>query len=389
MYATFCIRPKPAPIATVELTSSNVDSALTKLHKEEGSNKHSPAVHTAHEEDEVEEDDVSHDEAELEPAEEHEDHEAEEEAPHEEEAEEDEHPAAKSVSQTASKKHYTGSKEKFGKGKVDYGAILSQLYVPKEPGWEAAKINRLVVNQQNPENKYDSKTKGAQDWMPKHDLDVQYKTCAVVGNGGALTKNKYGKAIDEHDAVFRFNDGPTAGFEDVVGTKTTYRMINNAWSRTWLKKRPKGTSEEALLLFGQGAAKSTGALAHKWQPNTKVYFMAPEFAGNARGMYKKAYVLMADMGFIEVKGRNSPPTGIEGLFFARALCDKVHIYGFNVVRGMDVPYHYHDKVVGAEDAHSFNFQGIFIQMLVNAGYFEMCVPTLAVDECDMGHDTSL
>jgi hypothetical protein len=35
-----------------------------------------------------------------------------------------------------------------------------------------------------------------------------------------------------------------------VGSRTTYRLINNNWARAWLHKRPKGTSEESLVLFG-------------------------------------------------------------------------------------------------------------------------------------------
>ena len=52
---------------------------------------------------------------------------------------------------------------------------------------------------------------------------VKYKRVAVVGSGGILQKYKLGKEIDAMDAVFRFNDAPVIGFENMVGSKTTFR----------------------------------------------------------------------------------------------------------------------------------------------------------------------
>ena len=51
-------------------------------------------------------------------------------------------------------------------------------------------------------------------------------------------------------------------------------------------------------------------------PDTKVWFMAPEFAGNARTAYKVAFAKMDEIGYMRVRGRNSAPTGIEGIFLA-------------------------------------------------------------------------
>ncbi|KAK3245676.1 hypothetical protein CYMTET_44767, partial [Cymbomonas tetramitiformis] len=55
---------------------------------------------------------------------------------------------------------------------------------------------------------------------------VVYKTCAVVGSSGLLLYYRHGAAIDEAEAVIRFNAAPTAGFEDFVGSKTTVRFVN-------------------------------------------------------------------------------------------------------------------------------------------------------------------
>lgn len=278
----------------------------------------------------------------------------------------------------------SGPKEKLGHGveAAKVAAILKQLYLPKTETWADAKVNRLIVNKNAPENKYHPARKMDVESLPHSDLTVTFDTCAVIGNGGVLVHNEYGEAIDRHDAVFRFNDGPTQTFEKLVGSKTTFRIINNNWSRSWLRKRARGASEEHLLLFGMGAAKSYEALVKRY-PDVKVWFMAPEFAGVARGMYKKAYLLMNEAGIVEVKGRNSPPTGVEGLFFALAVCKQVHLYGFGINADPTVPYHYHDKVKGVEAAHSFGFQAIFLKMLAQSGHFDICVPGLATPGCEM------
>ena len=88
------------------------------------------------------------------------------------------------------------------------------------------------------------------------------------------------------------------------------------------------------MLFGNGAVRFLHGLNAKYRAVGKhIYFMAPEFALNARGTYKKSAVVMDETGYIRVKGRNSPPTGIEGLFFALEVCDTVDLYGFQVSHG--------------------------------------------------------
>lgn len=52
------------------------------------------------------------------------------------------------------------------------------------------------------------------------------RRCAIVGNSGLLLDHRYGDEIDGHDCVVRFNAAPTEGFEQRVGTKTTFRVVN-------------------------------------------------------------------------------------------------------------------------------------------------------------------
>jgi len=58
-----------------------------------------------------------------------------------------------------------------------------------------------------------------------------HDTCAVVGSSSRMLDCKFGKDIDQHDAVFRLNDSPTKKFKRWVGSKTTYRLLNDVSKR--------------------------------------------------------------------------------------------------------------------------------------------------------------
>jgi len=62
---------------------------------------------------------------------------------------------------------------------------------------------------------------------PKPDENLELgETVAVVGNSGLLSRSGCGEDIDGHDVVIRFNAAPVAGFEEDVGSTTTFRVLN-------------------------------------------------------------------------------------------------------------------------------------------------------------------
>ncbi|RXM98108.1 Alpha-N-acetylgalactosaminide alpha-2,6-sialyltransferase 2 [Acipenser ruthenus] len=65
--------------------------------------------------------------------------------------------------------------------------------------------------------------------------------CAVVGNGGILNGSRQGRAIDEHDFVFRLNGAVIKGFEEDVGTKTSfYGFTTNTMKNSLIAYRSFG-----------------------------------------------------------------------------------------------------------------------------------------------------
>jgi hypothetical protein len=76
----------------------------------------------------------------------------------------------------------------------------------------------------------------------------------IAGNSGGLNDARLGKDIDSHDIVVRLNVAPVNGYEERVGAKTSFRLLNTLWSSRygsmkrgapWAKK-----SEEIPLEHG-------------------------------------------------------------------------------------------------------------------------------------------
>jgi len=69
--------------------------------------------------------------------------------------------------------------------------------------------------------------KALEHFLPKQSPEPKFSSCAVVGNGGVLKRYSFGRAIDGHDAVLRLNQAPVKSYEKIVGSKTTFRVLNN------------------------------------------------------------------------------------------------------------------------------------------------------------------
>ena len=71
--------------------------------------------------------------------------------------------------------------------------------------------------------------------------------CAVVFNSGVLRKFPHGAAIDAHDVVVRFNGGITRGYEEHVGTKSTFRIYNGPYTTPRAPEESCRTATSARL----------------------------------------------------------------------------------------------------------------------------------------------
>jgi len=61
-------------------------------------------------------------------------------------------------------------------------------------------------------------------FRPKKELN---NNCIIVGSSSIVLNKEYGSEIDNFQEVIRFNRAPVKNFEKYVGSKTTFRIINN------------------------------------------------------------------------------------------------------------------------------------------------------------------
>ncbi|XP_053426381.1 alpha-N-acetylgalactosaminide alpha-2,6-sialyltransferase 1 isoform X2 [Nycticebus coucang] len=192
-------------------------------------------------------------------------------------------------------------------------------------------------------------------------------TCAVVGNGGILNNSHVGQEIDRHDYVFRLSGALIKGYEQDVGTRTSFYGFT-AFSVT-----------QSLLALGRRGFQSVpvgkdihylhfleGTRDYEWLEalllNQTVKSKTLYWHGRPQEAFQKAlrlnrYLLLhpdflryMKNRFLRSKTLNGahwriyrPTTGALLLLTALHLCDQVSAYGFITEGHERFSDHYYDK----------------------------------------------
>eukprot|EP00873_Tetraselmis_striata_P002620 jgi/Tetstr1/422884/TSEL_001296.t1 len=250
-----------------------------------------------------------------------------------------------------------------------------------------------------------------------------YGSCAVVGNSGNLRHAEWGAEIDRHEAVFRFNRAPTAGYEKWVGQRTDFRILNNVQSRIYaqggkrspelhapeLNKHQPMTHNEARELKRWKLAKkedcpldrnSTIVLSRQ-SPNDTAYLLHAIRMETLTRKIPHVRLTMLDKQFIfryvktaldefrrclalrqgadpRTWGRfRSPSSGVMITMGAMHLCQRVSVYGIGESMMKGSPYQYYKNQVDKfhrpnTKAHNFDLERQWMLLLSSEGLIRKC-----------------
>ena len=152
---------------------------------------------------------------------------------------------------------------------------------------------------------------------------ARFRSCALVGSGGILSRSGSGAAIDAHEAVIRFNGAPLKGFVRDVGNRTTVWVVAGQHLLGPHTVRPG----ELVALYCSNAwlgACHFGLLLPKRRAgNNPVMLLNPLLVRDTAG-------LPAAGNATRVTGnpKTRPSAGLMGVTLAAKLCDAVTLYGF-------------------------------------------------------------
>lgn len=182
----------------------------------------------------------------------------------------------------------------------------------------------------------------------------RFATCAVVGNSGSLLETQFGEDIDAHEVVFRFNAGKTEGYEQFVGYKTTFRILN---------------SPDAKAPFG-GELRVTTLRNQDFRDWAKLVSADAEVA--KLSLATDPEVLCHAWSWIKQRG-DKPSSGLVGVVLALRMCESVDMYGFqsqNYFSKFSRP-HYYDwerPQKGRERVHPFTREVSLYANLAKHGF---------------------
>mmetsp|Transcript_14230 Transcript_14230/g.30469 ORF Transcript_14230/g.30469 Transcript_14230/m.30469 type:complete len:409 (-) Transcript_14230:74-1300(-) len=207
----------------------------------------------------------------------------------------------------------------------------------------------------------------------------RFKTCALVGNAGFLLNHKLGQYIDQHEVVVRFNVMDVAGYEEHVGRKTTFRVLNHQRSTTGCcrGKLPENSTNNnpiTVLLWHPGAQEEIATECKKRYPDNKVVGLSRGFIQKEVSVMKSLRMDMQRLGFGPFSSWRQLTTGAHAVLLFERLCDTVSVYGISAYgfKGPDQYAGRDKRSTGGRQWHDWKGESLVYRLLHASGRMTLC-----------------
>jgi len=186
----------------------------------------------------------------------------------------------------------------------------------------------------------------------------RWDSCAVVGNSGGLRLSKLGDAINSHSVVLRTNQAPCEGYHQYVGSKTTFRMLNNLWTLRYINYKEvmkQRAAESPSMPLDKGLTllltRVTGAqfdemaqtILRLKRADVRVLLVSSRVVSAARRLLAGYRDRLCKAGYGPFQGGSTPSSGFVSVYLMLQLCRRVTLYGFGSKddTGRKIKYHYY------------------------------------------------
>jgi len=220
--------------------------------------------------------------------------------------------------------------------------------------------------------------------LPSTEPSWLFSSCAVVGNSGLLLNSQYGAEIDSREAVFRINYAPTHGYEQYVGSRTTFDVVNQQHTKVFvpevqagghLPEAKRSAPRESIITVFE--VDKPFASRHLYPPllrrfnsatsklRSRVAILSPDIVLHAHNVWRQVKTMIEDTAAHKPHYRNKPMSGFFAVILATQVCEHVHLYGVSPFRKGDRLYHYFDQTPAVTTSHSFDLAfEVFRQMAI-------------------------
>lgn len=198
---------------------------------------------------------------------------------------------------------------------------------------------------------------------------------AIVGSGGIMLNEEYGKEINKFDEVIRFNRSPVDGFEKHVGSKTTIRILNQ---HVFGCRKHNGRGLQPMADGSRGIWDNNGQPQYFMRDhirNCSVVHLGPEnhnnqFNKNKEFVHESCEAFKAQFNKINIQTLNHASVGISAIFMCIKSGIVPHVYGFHGVgggKGQNSMSHYWENRDNITPAHNFSAERKKIQQWADIG----------------------